>query len=572
MRRSKTILLSLSAAVFITGCSIKPEPLLPKDIKSSVKKDLQLLSNIVKPITKAITLEEAIDRAVNNNIRNRVQKMESALAYKQIDMVYYDMLPSLAANAGYSVRDNYAASASTSFTNGQPDQISGTPSYSVSQDKERTTTDVSFNWNILDFGLSYVRAKQQSDKYLMAKENEKKVTQNIIQEVRRTYYQTVSADALLKRIVPMKDEVKDALVQSRKVKLQRVSSPMEALSYQRELLEVLRSLQSLERNLMNAKLELSELMGLKPGTKFELSEKVRKNYDLPEIKMALEDMEKVALENRPEVLESRYKERISSKETTTAILKMLPGINLNAGINYNDSDYLLNNDWASYGASVSWNLINIFKGNTYNKIAKTQIELAKEQKLAVSMAVLSQVHLSIVNFKQAKKEYELSKEYLDVAEEIFNLTEVGNDLNMNSRLVFIKEKLNYILSTLRHSSSYANVQNSYGRIFASLGTYSDMKKEEVKAKKVEKKLVKKIMPAVEKKEMKSPTFKTYGIATSNLNVRAEASLDSEVKYVLEKNKKVEILKTISIKNDVWSKIEDGYVSSTFLEIQTTEVK
>ncbi len=80
------------------------------------------------------------------------------------------------------------------------------------------------------------------------------------------------------------------------------------------------------------------------------------------------------------------------------------------------------------------------------------------------------------------------------------------------------------------------------------------------------------MPVVEKKEMKTPTFKTYGIATSNLNVRAEASLDSEVKYVLEKNKKVEILKTISIKNDVWSKIEDGYVSSTFLEIQTTEVK
>ena len=36
-------------------------------------------------------------------------------------------------------------------------------------------------------------------------------------------------------------------------------------------------------------------------------------------------------------------------------------------------------------------------------------------------------------------------------------------------MILIKEKLNNILATLRYSSSYANVQNSYGRIFASLG-------------------------------------------------------------------------------------------------------
>lgn len=85
------------------------------------------------------------------------------------------------------------------------------------------------------------------------------------------------------------------------------------------------------------------------------------------------------------------------------------------------------------------------------------------------MAVLSQVHLSIVKFNQAKKEYLLSKDYLNVADDIYKLTEVENDVNMNGRLVLIKEKLNNILATLRYSSAYANVQNSYGRIFASLG-------------------------------------------------------------------------------------------------------
>ena len=104
-----------------------------------------------------------------------------------------------------------------------------------------------------------------------------------------------------------------------------------------------------------------------------------------------------------------------------------------------------------------------------NKLAKTQVEVAKEQKLALSMAVLSQVHLSIVKFNQAKKEYLLAKEYLNVADDIYDLTKIENEVNVNSRLILIKEKLNNILATLRYSSSYANVQNSYGRIYASLG-------------------------------------------------------------------------------------------------------
>jgi ribosomal subunit interface protein len=210
----------------------------------------------------------------------------------------------------------------------------------------------------------------------------------------------------------------------------------------------------------------------------EIIAKVEKNYQIPEFNMNLEQMELLALENRPEVTESRYQERISEKEITAAKLKMLPGINLNTSLSYENSDYLLNNDWYSYGANVSWNLLNVFKGSEMNKLAKTQVEIAKEQKLALSMAVLSQVHLSIVKFNQAKKEYLLAKDYLNVADDIYTLTQVENDLNINSRLILIKEKLNHILATLRYSSSYANVQNSYGRIFASMGI-DDKKDSEI---------------------------------------------------------------------------------------------
>lgn len=595
IKKSKFIIMSISASILITGCSVAPEPILPDDLKKLVEQDLKILNTFSQPVTKAISLDDAIQRAVQNNIRNQVQIMESALAHQQIDLVYYDMLPSLTTNAGYSARNNYAASASTTFEDGKPTPIIGTPTYSISQDKERLNANVSFSWNVLDFGLSYVRAQQQSDKYLMAKESERKVIHNIVQEVRRTYYKTVSADALLKKIIPMMKEVKSALADSRKVKKLRLSSPLQALSYQRDLLEVLRSLQALERNLIGAKIELAELMGLKAGTRFELSEKVETNYKLPQLHLKLNDMEQIALERRPEILESRYKERISQKETTAAMLKMLPGINLNAGVSYDDSDYLLNNDWMSYGASVSWNLLNIFKSGTYQKIAETKIELAREQKLAVSMAVLSQVHLAVVNFNQAKKEYELSREYLEVAEEIFKLTKVGNKLNMNSKLVFIKEKLNFILSTLRHSSSYANVQNSYGRIFASLGTSDDINKKKpvtkkdmdkkvptakkadmTKSKKTEvKKAVDKIKQVVSTPKKRyiqsSNNFKISKIGTAKKTayVKLKANYKSEYQVILPKNKKIGIIDTFYNQSGLWAQTPYGYVKASSLNIITT---
>ena len=473
---SKNLVTSVITSFIITGCSVKPEMISEEEIKQDVEKSLNVISKVVQPVEQPISLDEAIQRGLNHNLQKRVKILETALAQQQLDLVYYDMLPSLTASAGLSERNNYAASASTSFVNGEPQPLGSNPSYSVSQEKQRTTADLTFSWNILDFGLSYVRAEQQADKFLIAKEKQRKVEHSLTQEIRRTYFEAVSAQDLLKKIQPMMIEVKKALEDSKKMQEQRIAkTPMESLSYQRELLDILRSLHTLENSLISAKIELAELMGLKPGIEFELADKVEKNYEIPNIDMKLEDMERLALENRPELSESRYQERISEKEITAAKLKMLPGINLSTSLSYENSDYLLNNDWYSYGANVSWNLLNVFKASEMNKLAKTQVEVAKEQKLALSMAILSQVHLSIVKFNQAKKEYFLAKEYLDVADDIYDLTKIENEVNINSRLILIKEKLNNILATLRYSASYANVQNSYGRIFASLGINENKK-------------------------------------------------------------------------------------------------
>ena len=594
MKKCKIILSTIVAGVLLAGCSVVPKPILPEYIKEDVENNLQYLDTISQPITKPISLDEAINRAIENNLSKKLDLLSSALAEQKIDIVAFEALPSLTAKAGYSERNNYAASSSVPFTNGEPGVPTG--SYSVSQEKQTTTAGIGFSWNVLDFGLSYVRANQQADRYLIAKEKERKSIHNIKEEVRNAYYQAVSADELLKSIKPIMSEVQAALNDSEKITNLNIDSPIKSLTYQRELLEVIRSLNTLEENLVKSKIELAKLMGLKPGTHFELSEKIKDKYDLPNIEIPINKLERYALENRPELQETRYQERISEDEVKAVMLKMLPGIDLNAGYSTDNNKYLLNNDWISYGANVSWNLMSVFNSNLNRKLALTQIELAKQQKLALSMAVISQVHISLLDFEQAKKDYKLSERYFGVAKEIYKIIQNENSLDVNGNLSLIKEKLNYLISNLRLSSSYAKVQNSYGKVISSVGNEEFFKttqktqpvevsvKSEIKeeAKIVEDATEIKEEKFVEKiEEIQTVTAKEIiGYANGNLNVREKPSLNSNIVEKISNNQKVIILKenfevqdtSRSIdeeneviilyedsKNPLWYKAQNGYV-------------
>ena len=286
----KIITIALGATFALTGCSLQPVVLTSEEVREAVRGDIDRLTRQRDEITSAISLDEAIARAVRNNRDRRLKVLESALASQQIDLAFHDLLPKLTAAAGYSERDNYAASASVRFDNGEPEPLPASPTYSVSQDKRRSTYDVAFTWNVLDFGLSYVRAQQQADRFLITKERERKVVHNITQEVRAAYWRAVSAERLLEKIGPLIGRAQTALQDSRKVEAQQLRSPIEALQYQRELLDILRSLQGLRQDLMNSRTELAGLMGLRPGTAFDLVDVKAPSFSVPEISIDIEKM------------------------------------------------------------------------------------------------------------------------------------------------------------------------------------------------------------------------------------------------------------------------------------------
>ena len=185
------------------------------------------------------------------------------------------------------------------------------PAYSVSQDKNRSTASATFTWNILDFGLSYVRAGQSADRRMIAIERQRKVVHNIVREVTSSYWRAIAAENLLDELGPLLRRVEAALADSRRIEQRRLSPPLEALIYQKELLEIRRTLHTQQRSLMTAKLELAQLMGLLPGQQYTLA---KVDYIIPEIAMNISLMENTAMMSRPELMEARYQKRINKSE------------------------------------------------------------------------------------------------------------------------------------------------------------------------------------------------------------------------------------------------------------------
>ncbi len=459
-------LLIVFICLALVACARSPRIIDAESLSVSIAEEIAELE--VKASFQNIDLHTAIAIAVRNNRDLRLSVMESALSQSQRDLQKFDMLPDIALSAGYS--EFTELQPSTSKTVASDDSVApsidGTEGYTISRDKGQATRGIEFTWNALDFGLSYIRAGQQADRYLIAKELERKAIQNITRDIIRSYWKAQASENLLKKLNPLLKRVEDALADSQYIEELLISAPMDSLLYQKELLDVQRTLQTQQRALINSKNELASLMGLLPSEKFTLAEN---DTYLTNLNMDIQAMEEIALLSRPELMESRYQKRITSKDTRAAMLALIPSLKFNAAYGYTNNDYLLNQDTTEYGASIGGNLFDIFSIGVTRKATKANQELIAERHLAIAMTVLSQVHLSNINYDLAIEEYDTAQRYLDVAKRISKQVQNAQKVSRFGELEVIREEASLLVAELRKDLAFSEMQHSIGQIYASIG-------------------------------------------------------------------------------------------------------
>lgn len=449
------------------GCasfSVETAQLSIPEMRATLQQDKAALEHDVEPLTGPLTLDGAIARAIKYNADRRYRAMEEAVAVGTFEVGKFDMLPKLIASAGYRDRNNDLVTRSV-------DSVTGEPSLAnpyISSSREAVTTSINLSWSLLDFGQSYYAARQNADRILIAGERRRKALHNLIQEVRTAYWRVVAAQKLMPLLRTTIAESEQALKDARKAEDDRIRSPLEPLRYQRQLLENLRLLEAIDQELSTARVELAALTALPLTAPYTVSEPATE-VNTAWLRQPLDKMEEVALLRNPDLREGMYNARIAQQETRRALLKLFPGLSFNYGYNHSNDDYLIHQNWSEVGAQISFNLLGLLSAPAQMRLADTGVALADQRRMAIQMAVLTQLHIARLQYANTARQYERSDSIAQVdsriAQQVSNLV----DAQKQSVLDRISQESVSVLSQLRRYQALSDAQAAASRLQATMG-------------------------------------------------------------------------------------------------------
>ncbi|OGT89576.1 MAG: hypothetical protein A2286_12770 [Gammaproteobacteria bacterium RIFOXYA12_FULL_61_12] len=447
-----------------TGCAIQPKPMTAAEVQDRIRSDHDQMFAQQEPITGPVTLPEALARALKYNLDHRVKQMEIALANRILQSASADMLPRLALDAGYSNRSNYSGGTSMGIESRQVTLIPST-----SQERSYADANLNLVWNVLDFGVSKVTAEQKATDVLITLERRRRVMQNIWLDTNEAYWNAVAAQRLLPDLNRLITKTRRALGDSRKMESTAAQNPEVALNYQKRLMKALEELSKLRKEMTLAKARLGALMNLGPGADYRVA--VPKGMDVPgQLGRSLEELEQLALANQPELREEDYKTRIRVLDVKKAVLRMYPGLELSLGGHANDNSFLYNNSWFDVALRLSWNLIHaIHKGPAEKREAQAHVELADSRRMALSMAVLTQVWVGHARYQLARDDHALAGEMLRVENRLGELTQRGQQAETRSQMDVVLASAETLAARMRQEVSLAQLHASQARLFHTVG-------------------------------------------------------------------------------------------------------
>lgn len=449
--------------LLLSACAIKPIPITDQERRLRLFSDLQNLFEDQEDVKNAITLHEAIARALKYNMEYRVKLMEQAVERGSLKISKFDLLPALTANAGYHDRSRHSGATSMSLIDRSESLVASTSSEKIYWD-----VSLGLSWNVLDFGVSFVRAKQQADQIMIANELRRKAIQNIVLDVTNAYWRAVAAQRIKKDFEEALKTTQAALERSEELESRLLILPLKALENQQALLDLNQKLLEFKRGMNSATFQLASLMNLKPGTDFQVF--IPDDTVLPLLPEGeLELLEEAALLNRSEVREGDYKKRISRLEVRKAMLQMLPGLDLNATRSYTSNKFTYFPYWNELTGRLTYNIFNLFSGPANIEFAKTAEKLEDVRRMTLNMAVLTQVHLSLQDYQDALQNYTLAKRQETVKERIEKQVAAAKKAETTDELQSVLSRMRKLSAIMRSGMTYAGLQSSAARIYHTIG-------------------------------------------------------------------------------------------------------
>ncbi|GGG01616.1 MULTISPECIES: TolC family protein [Cysteiniphilum] len=464
LTRSIKLLPIALAALVITGCSITPKAVDHETQLNNTYKGLHNAFNAQQAIDHKITLSEAIARTLKYNLDHKVQQAQLMLESGNLKAAYMEMLPALNAGVDYSFRNNDLIQ-NLVDSNGttQNGEQSFTPREVINQ-------SYGLQWSLLDLGLSYTRAQQQANRVMIAEEERRKITQQLIQEVVSAYWKAWTAQTMISEVTRFKEKAELALKRSKEAANSKANTPQIELDYQQVLIKAIRKINQLNAQIADAKSTLARLMNASPDSKFELTNPGTDLAQLPDINPQFEKMDTLALIYRPELRQASYQAEIAKKGIQAAIINMLPGIDFTFGYNATNNEFMRNQYWWGGNIGASLNLIQtVLTGPYAISLANQTHSFEQLKQIATTITVLTQVRIAYTNYLLWQEDAHYAVQEAKVSMALFDHAEKLEKANQGNEQITIRRGIEAISAQFDKDVTLARAHEALSKLYQSIG-------------------------------------------------------------------------------------------------------
>ncbi len=431
---------------------------------------------------KLYTLPECINDALKHNLDLQVEKLQAAIAKERKTATMLQMLPHLTYEYNITSRSNQPGSKSIDIRT--DDESLET---SRSSKKVTNTNKVELALSVMDFGIAYMNSIQAEDAILLAENQERRLAQNLSYEVAKTYFEVATIQSAITETTELLERCRGIETIFDNLKSSKNLSANRILMERRRFVNLEKSLMYYRRNYETSCVRLRTLMGYLPLEKIQVNTDFLNNYNIQQVP-AVDQLEELAVRNRPELSRLDIESHINLIEIRKSIVQMFPNVKLFTDWQHSSNPFLYNQSWWEIGCKAAYDLLKL-----PSKVMTTvghykQSEVLEMRTKALSLAVMAQVRIAHANLQEMHKMYNFRSKICDIYEQSLQLAKNSYDAGGSSLSRFDLDRLELETAEkkIQKVRALGSCYLAYYRLLNTVGVRSfDLHKKEVAANNIQ---------------------------------------------------------------------------------------
>jgi hypothetical protein len=248
-------------------------------------------------------------------------------------------------------------------------------------------------------------------------------------------------------------------------------SAKDVVARQGQIINRVETLNQKREDVSLATIELKSITAIAPHTPVRLTSHPKDVFNKNNIVNShhIDDLIIVALQNRPETREQYAKKNIAIRNTQQELMRTFPGLNLIFTRNYDSNSFLDNSTWSNFSAALTQSLNNIISLPTRYRASRNQEKLEEAQRLALTAAIIAQVHISRLRIDIAEDNYKTAVQRAKIQRKAHYATTRGKDFGGESGFTKILTEADSVDSTIAETLAFAELQRAYIDMMGTLG-------------------------------------------------------------------------------------------------------